>query len=1174
MPNAFLSGGRSMLGTAVPPLLQHVRRLAAATSSDEQLLADFLSRRSDKAFAALIGRHGPMVLNVCRRILHDAHAAEDVFQATFLVLADRAGAIHRHASLAGFLHGVAYRLAVRARRRRTQGLPAAVCDKAVGPPEGLAWKEMLDILDHELGRLSDRYRAPLVLCYLEGRTQGEAARQLGWGLSTLRRRLAQGRRLLEARLRGRGVTLPAALAGLLAGGAVAVPGPLRAATLAAIGARAAGGLTAGASALSSPRRGITLLLSPAGKKVGALVVVTALASAVCFAYCWAPLAEQAPAASAPTPTPPAAGAEQGDPAADPLPAQGAVRLGTARYRHGTRIESMAVSADGKLAVTASGNSPYNPALAGRFSPARVFDLTDGRCLYSLPNERGAYREYPEAVDLSPDGKTLAARDDTYLCFCDAATGKELRKLNYLSASAGGRSPTEWLTFTPDGKQVAVTLMGDAVQLIDVETCKVIRTFAPGAAASACVFSPDGKLMATGGYEVEKGVYYARLWEVGTGKELRRFPAGSFPGPANGRKRALAFSPDGATLAGGGWGDARLRLWETATGKELTAFPKIGEDIRSIAFAPDGKTVAAVGDRVYLYDPATGKERLRIERRAQRLAFGRDGSVLTGAVSGAIYRWDPASGRQLTPAAGQDSAVEQILVSPDGRSLFTTDQDGDLYLWDTAGKIFPRRIAGGIDRGIVASSDRRFLAWTVRDVYGNSRIRLYDVAAERVIDPVLRSSEVFTVIGGAATVTAFLPDGKSLLTLEPGPATFRLWDVESWKERRSFAAIPPKPVAIGSGAAPAEDLDLPVRLWDVATGKAGHELNQPMNVLGVPDEAGAGTADYLGFGPMPFCTTRRAALSPDGKTLAIGRDWAATFGNRRMKPMDGRAFSPDGRFLVDWAENPLGRSRMDHVYVWDAATGRAVATLAAGPRPGAANAAFAPDGRTLAAASADGVIRLWEVATWKVRAEFRGHRDRVTAVAFGPDGRLFTGGLDTVVLGWDVRPPRGAAKGTLGDAWEALTDADGKAGFQAQGRFLAEPAKAVEWFSARLTPVERPDPSRVKALIADLDSDDFTTRERATAELKGHWPMTAAALREVAAKSPSAEARRRAEGLLGEMENGVIPPRELRALRAVEVLEWIATPEARARLIDLAKGAPEAPLTRAAAAACKRLEGKK
>ncbi len=1155
-----------MLANAVPSLLQHVRRLAATASSDEQLLADFLARRSDEAFSALIGRHGPMVLNVCRRVLHDAHAAEDVFQATFLVLADRAGAIRRRASLAGFLHGVAYRLAVRARRRQVQDLPASLCDKAVGPAEQLTWKEMLSILDHELGRLSDRYRAPLVLCYLEGRTQDEAARQLGWGLTTLRRRLAQGRRLLEAHLRGRGVTLATVLAGLLAASAVAVPGHLRAATLAAAGARAVEGLTAGASALASVRKGITLLLSTSGKKIGAVVALAALGAGLGgWVVGWLGSCAVGPAAQPPNHLP----TQLPDPAADPLPAQGAVRLGTARYRYGTKIESMAVSADGRLAAASSGHGWFS----GLFSPARVFDLTDGRCLYSLPTERGSNAE---AVGLSPDGKTLAIKDDQFLTFRDAATGQELRKLKYLTDTGGGRAGTDWLTFTPDGKQVAVTLMGDAVQLIDVGTAKVIRTFERGWAASACVFSPDGKWMATAGYEKEKDVYVARLWEVGTGKELRIFPAGMFPA-GNGRKRALAFSPDGATLAGGGWGDARLRLWEVDTGKELNVFPKIGEDIASVAFAPDGKTVAAAGDRIYLYDPVTRKERFRIERRARALAFSRDGSVLTGAVSGAIYRWDAASGRQLTPAAAQDSAVEQVLVSADGRQVFTTDQDGDLRVWDTAGGKSPRRIDGGVDRGVVASSDRRFLAWTVRDVYGNSRIRLYDVAAERFIDPVLRSSAGFPVIGGEATVAAFLPDGKSLLTLAGGggPPTFGLWDLESGKERRSFTVVPPKSVgdpgfalavlpfctprraalspdgktlAIGPDFPEGfrtEEGGVPVRLWDVATGKAGHELKAPMKLGDGSDEADSGTAERLGRGS-----------------------------HRHVKSMDGRAFSPDGRLLVDWAENPFGRSQLDHVYVWDAATGRAVATLAAGPRPGAANAAFAPDGRTLATASADGTIRLWEVATWKVRAEFRGHRDRVTALAFGPDGRLFTGGLDTVVLGWDVLPPRDAAKGGLAEAWEALTDAEGKAGFQAQGRFLAEPAKAVEWFATRVTPVHPPGPSRVKALIADLDKDDFATRERATADLKEHGPVAAAALREVVAKSSSTEARRRAEDLLREMENGVIPPRELRALRAVEVLEWIATKEARARLLELTKGAPDARLTREAAAACKRLEGRK
>jgi RNA polymerase sigma factor (sigma-70 family) len=1105
-----------MLGNAVPSLLQHVRRLAATASSDEQLLADFLARRSDEAFAALLGRHGPMVFNVCRRVLHDAHAAEDVFQATFLVLADRAGAIRRRASLAGFLHGVAYRLAVRARRRKVQGLPAAVCDKGVGPPAALAWQEMLGILDHELGRLSDRHRAPLVLCYLEGRTRDEAARQLGWSVCTLRRRLAQGRRLLEARLRGRGVTLPAAMAGLLAANAVAVPGDLRAATLAAAGARVVQGFAAGTCTLPAASKAITLLLSTLGKKIAAAVLVVVLGATLCLGYAWTPPAEQAPAADAP----------RGNPAADPLPAQGALRLGTDRYRHGTRIEGLAVSADGRLAVATS--------RWGTFVPARVFDLADGRALYSLPFEPGSYHQ---VAALSPDGKTLAVRNYTAFSLHDAATGKELRKVT-LPEKDSGRVPTVWLTFAPDGKQLAAVFGGRAIQMIDVATGEGSRTFPHDEADGPCAFSPDGKLMAAGGYQ--KGTCFVRMWDVGTGKVLRRLTAG------DASLRSLAFSPDGATLAGGG-NDARLRLWEAATGKELKVFPAAGRRVDGVAFSPDGKTMAAAGDAIHLYDVGTWKERLRIDRQARGLAFSPDGAILTGAVSGAIYRWDAASGRQLTPSAAHDSAVVQVLATAGGRQVFTVDEDDDLYAWDTAGGKPPRRVVGDVERGIVASPDGRFLAWAVADdsvrtadpshpnaVRGGSRVRLYDLAAERVIDR-------FPGFKDEATVQAFLPDGKTVLTLDRGTATVRLWDVETGKERRSFPAA-------------------------------------------------AGTD-----GSLPYAA-RRAALSPDGKTLAIGYDRADNFSTMfrgvpvrvwdvstgkaihdlsgHINSVAGLAYSPDGRLLVSWAENPLGSSLLDHVFVWDAATGRAVPTLHSGLGIGAGSAAFAPDGRTLVTASVDGKVRLWEVATWKVRAEFRGHRDRVTALAFGPDGWLFTGGLDTVVLGWDVRPPRAAVKGTLADAWEALTDSDAKMGFQAQGRFLAEPGKAVEWLTTRLTPASPADPARVKALIADLDNDDFTTRERATADLKEHWPAAAAALREVAAKSPSAEARRRAEELLKEMANAVTPPGELRALRAVEVLEWVATAEARTLLRKLTKGTPDARLTRDATAACERLERRK
>jgi RNA polymerase sigma factor (sigma-70 family) len=1126
-----------MIAKVVPSLLQHVRRLAVTASSDEQLLADFLDRRSDDAFSALIGRHGPMVYNLCRRILRDAHAAEDVFQATFLVLADRASAIRRRASLAGFLHGVAYRLAVRARGRQKRLLPDAVRDGAVGPPDELAWKEMLGILDHELGRLSDPHRAPLVLCYLEGRTQDEAARQLGWSVNTLRRRLAKGRRLLEVRLRGRGVTLSSALAGLLAARAVAVPGPVRAATIAAAGARA-GGVTA----LATAGKGIGLILSASGKKVLALVAVAVVGVAVCFGYL-STSAEPAPATSEPPPKARAVGAGRGDPTADPLPARGAVRIGTARYRPGSRIESMAVSDDGKLAVVAGEWHSH--------TPARVFDLTDGLCLHTIPVEN---KREVEAVGVSPDGKMLAVKDDGQIIFRDAVTGKVLRKMPISGDGGGSRSVTDWLTFTPDGKQIAAVLMGEAIRLIDVESAKVVTTFNTAGAASACVFSPDGKVMATGGYGVDQGMYHVQLWDVGTGKELRRIPVVRFPA-GNGGRRSLAFSPDGAMLAGGGWGDGRLRLWDVATGKEQKVLPKNGQNIESVAFAPDGKTVAAASDKIYLYDPRTGKERLRIDRRARRLSFNRDSTVLTGAISGAIYRWDAAGGRQLTPAAAQDTGVERITVT-DKRRLFTIDQDGDLYAWDTTGRQAPRRIAGGVGRGAVASPDGRFLAWAEKHKYGGSQLRLYDVRAKRFIDR-------FPVSGDISNVEAILPDGKTLVTVNGSGSAIRLWDVESGKVRRSFAAyseqVPLRRVGYypytgrrvvlspdGKTLAIADmDRNLPVGLWDLTTGKAIRELD--VRLTSVNAAAASGVRE-LGFG---------------GRRI-----------NGFMSSGNGLSFSPDGRYLVTCSENPFGKSKSDHVIVWEVATGRKVAQLTSDGADGAGCVAFAPDGRTLAAASLDGTIRLWEVATWKIRTEFRGHRDRITALTFGPDGRLYSGGLDTVVLGWDVRPPHAPAPGTLADAWKSLTRTDAKAAFEAQGRLLAEPDRAVEWIAARIHPASAPDPARVKTLVADLDSNHFPTRERATEELRGYGPAVTAALREVVAKSSSAEARRRAAGMLRELKNGVNSPRELQAVRAVEVLEWIAAKDARGLLHKLAKGTPSARLTSEAAAAGKRLEARK
>ncbi len=190
-----------------------------AEQSDRQLLDRFEQSGDEAAFAAVVDRHGPMILGLCRRLVGSPDLADDVFQATFLLLARKSQSIRRRESLASWLRRVVrsmarqVRLTEDARSRRE----SRVAQSKLTSPGDVVWDELLRILDEELQRLPERERAPLLLCYLEGRTQDEAAKHLGWSLRTLQRRLETGRESLRSRMTRRGATLGAGLfAGVLA----------------------------------------------------------------------------------------------------------------------------------------------------------------------------------------------------------------------------------------------------------------------------------------------------------------------------------------------------------------------------------------------------------------------------------------------------------------------------------------------------------------------------------------------------------------------------------------------------------------------------------------------------------------------------------------------------------------------------------------------------------------------------------------------------------------------------------------------------------------------------------------------------------------------------------------------------------------------------------------------
>jgi RNA polymerase sigma factor (sigma-70 family) len=251
-----------MAGGQVGAVVRQIERLFTAGSvsgmSEGQLLERFVSRHDQAAFEALMSRHGPMVLGVCRRVLRDPNDVDDAFQATFLVLVRKAGSLRDRDLLANWLYGVAYRVSLRARAvsARRRAIEAAGVEELADGPEATD-RGPWPWLHEEVHRLPEKYRAPIVLCYLEGLTHDEAADRLRWPVGTVKGRLSRARELLRSRLTRRGLTLEAgALTALFVGDAsaaippVLVDSTIKAAALVAAGkAAAAGTLSAGAASL-------------------------------------------------------------------------------------------------------------------------------------------------------------------------------------------------------------------------------------------------------------------------------------------------------------------------------------------------------------------------------------------------------------------------------------------------------------------------------------------------------------------------------------------------------------------------------------------------------------------------------------------------------------------------------------------------------------------------------------------------------------------------------------------------------------------------------------------------------------------------------------------------------------------------------------------------------------
>jgi RNA polymerase sigma factor (sigma-70 family) len=1153
-------------------LLRHLRRLVSRPcpdpAADAELLGRFVRRRDEVAFAALVERHGPMVLRVCRRVLADPHAAEDALQAVFVVLARRAADIRPREAVAGWLHGVAYRVARKARaadsrRRRREGPSAGLAppDPRPDPLAELTVRELLTALDEEVQRLPRSYRLPVILCCLEGHTQEEASRLLGWTPGSVKGRLERGRARLRERLARRGLSLPAALAAVGVGQGAASAG--LSATLAGATVRAAA-FAGGAGASAIPDR--VLALAEAGMRGMAVAKAKVTLGLVLLAG--ALVAGAGPAVfQARTATTPAQAEGAGDAAArgaghqkpggeklprtdrhgDPLPEGAVARLGTTRFRHDHSSLHLkpAFSPDGKVLATggSDGIHLWDPA-SGKllrgipvrygdygepfFAPGgrrligcrwlgweasrqaghnawmvRLWDPGTGRPLHDIPTDG-------KALACSPDGKRLVtAADDGSASLWDLATGRRTTRLR-----GGHKKQVTDLAFTAGGKGL-VTCCSDRVCHWDLAGGRLERTVelaVPRQVHRTCL-SPDGRSLAVS--PRNRGPVF--VLDTTTGKERVRLRGELARGGYG-----LAFSPDGKTLATSRvdlqkWdGATEVAFWDAGTGKLLRHFPTPARAALHLRFAPGGRTLVTAGQEplVRLWDVATGKpvhHRPAHEGAISALAFTPDGAALvSGSSDGSVRLWDVKGGRHLRELQGHRGGVSGVAVTPDGKTVVSGGTDGCLRLQSPDGKgdrrLLPGRPPEGLDRpghqvcGLGLSPDGK----TAATYSVSSRGGVYHVWDLSTSRAVIQRRDPAKVI----SPRTFSPDARLVLQHVFGGGA----DSGPGGGGGTSAALPDSALAV---------------VEDVASGKQ-------VLALGLPERAG-----------------NIGTFAADGRSLLT-----ASYQDERRG--DGWHY-----------DNAL--------HLWELASRKVRRIITWGGRGRFIQAALAPDGRTVATAGDDRTIQIWDLATGKELLRRGGFPSRAECLAYSPDGRsLVSGHRDGTILVWDV----GVVGGHRGDPearpdrrrirawWSDLAGADAGKAHLAVCRLAVAPGPTVDWLREQLRPAREVPAGRLRSLIAGLGSTDFSRREAASERLASLADRAGPALRAALKADLSAEQRRRIEKALATLTD-VPPANKLRDLRAVEVLERIGTPEAKQLLEKLARGAPEARLTREAKAALAR-----
>jgi len=805
---------------------------------------------------------------------------------------------------------------------------------------------------------------------------------------------------------------------------------------------------------------------------------------------------------------------------DPLPEGAIARMGSIQLRHAGQSDFV-VLPDGKTIVTAGGQV------------VRFWDLASGRLVRQVKLQ-GPFAPGRSATP-SPDGKILAGIDQNKLVFWDTDSGKQIKTL------PGLNDMWAFMYFTPDSRTLFIGTWKQEVIVWDWQKgtqrriALLPRNIGLGSDFHGRV-SPDGKLLSVG--SAGKGELLG-VYELATGRVLHRLIC---------HPTASTFSPDGKRLiVASSTNDkqareAVIRVFDVATGKEAAQFPLGHQNASffSLAASPDGKTLACgFSDHSCLLDLTTGRVVHPLPDRPIQIAFSPDGKRLIADMGYRLRIWDPVTGKAIHDHPGDFGWELAMAVSPDGRLLAAADwMDQSVALWDTASGRLLRQLPL---KGEKSEGENKY----VRNL-------------------------------------AFSPDGKTL-RVSQYKGCIQAWETASGKDQRTVQLNDPSQenphltyffqlhVSLDGKRASTLERILaqgePTRLayWDMETGKLLRQHFLPPQ-------------------------TRACAWSADGTTVTLPLNKGLTQmsvesgkiryqvpGTRSGGPL---AASPDDRLL---AAVRLGEAKDDAaVGIWEAATGKEVANLATGQ---VSHLALTPDNRYLVATDR-GFLGMWDLATGKQQGHWPlpeantdvGSDPVVTRLALSPDGRrAFTALNDGTALVWDLQPALRRRKLLAGKStekelagwWNDLATDDARRAYAAIWRLIETPEAAVRLFRQHVKPATDADLKAIRRLIADLDSDQFATREKAFEQLAKLGPLAEPAFRQALEQKPPVETRRRIQLLLEKIDQQLPTGELLRLLRALQVLENTGA-QGRRLLRELAGGAEEAWLTHAAKTFLSRL----